>query len=331
MLRLPRFSTEVPDTLEALVGLLSKPGARLISGGTDILPNLKHRFELPPLLVSTAKLPRFRSIRVADGALVIGAGATLSEIGESELVREHASSLADAASRVASPLIRNAATLGGNVNLDTRCRYVNQTEFWRSAIGGCLKNTGDVCHVVPGGRSCVAAMSADCVPVLLTLDAVLSQRSLRGERRVPIAEHYTSDGIRHISAPLDEITTEIRVPLTAAPRRLAYAKWSVRDSIDFPLISVAMRFDLESESDNALIAAASVVVGVLAAKPKSIRTDALIGRRLGDPATEEILAAALHRQAKPLPNVPYDPEYRRKVLPVFALRALRGAISVSLS
>lgn len=327
MLRLPRFTVVVPNSISELVATLGEPGARIVSGGTDLLPNLKHRFEAPPLLVSTAQLSEHRRIRIDEGALVIGAGATLTEVAESELVQIHGSSLAEAASRVASPLIRNSATIGGNVNLDTRCRYVNQTEFWRSAIGGCLKSNGDVCHVVPKGRSCVAAMSSDCVPPLTTLDAVLVQRSIRGQRLVPISEHYLSDGIRHIAAPVDELTCEIRIPVSQTPRRLAYAKWAVRESIDFPLISVAMRFDLEADRDDAPITDARIVVGVLAAKPKSIRTAALVGRRLTDPSTHELITTALHKQAKPLPNVPYDPAYRRKVLPVFALRALKSTIA----
>ena len=323
MLRLPRFSVELPDRLDDALAALATAGARVIAGGTDILPNLKHRFAEPPLLVSLARLDELREIRVEDGALVCGAGATLTEIAESELVAEHAPSLARAAGLVASPLIRNAGTLGGNVNLDTRCRYVNQTEFWRSAIGGCLKSTGDVCHVVPKGRNCVAAMSADTVPVLCSLGAELVQRSVSGERRVPIAEYYTADGIMHLAREPGELTCEIRVPLVAGHRVAAYAKWAPRASIDFPLISVAMRFDVD---DLGLIADAAVWVGVLASRPRSIKTDPLRGRRLADPATLDALAAQLQKQARPLPNVPYDPDYRRKVIGVFARRALEATL-----
>lgn len=323
MLRLPRFSVEVPDRLDDALAALATPGSRAIAGGTDLLPNLKHRFDQPPLLVSLARLDELRAIRVEDGALVCGAGATLSEIAESELVREHAPSLARAAGLVASPLIRNAGTLGGNVNLDTRCRYVNQTEFWRGAIGGCLKSTGDVCHVVPKGRSCVAAMSADTVPVLCSLGAELVQRSAGGERRVAVAEYYTSDGIMHLARRPGELTCEIRVPLATGSRVCAYAKWAPRASIDFPLISVAMRFERD---DLGAIAGAAIWVGVLAARPRSIKVDRLLGRRLADPTTLEILAEQLQKQARPLPNVPYDPEYRRKVIGVFARRAVEDEL-----
>ena len=124
------------------------------------------------MLVSLAAVSALREVKVEEGELVIGAAVTLTEVSEHPLVREHAPSLAEAAGLVAGPLHRNMGTLGGNVNLDVRCRYVNQTKFWRDALGGgCLKSEGNVCHVVPKGRNCVAALSADTVPVLVSLDA----------------------------------------------------------------------------------------------------------------------------------------------------------------
>ncbi len=322
MLRLPSFSLEVPDTLERATALMATAGARLISGGTDLLPNLKHRLDAPKLLVSTSRLTDLKSITKDENHLTIGAGVTLSQLAADSQVRRYASSLADAAGQVASPLIRNSATLGGNVNLDTRCRYVNQSEFWRGALGGCLKSAGDVCHVVPGAKSCVAALSADCVPVLLSLDAVLLQVSVRGTRTVPIGEYYSRDGIRHLNAPRDEITAGVRIPLYVpigtGGRLLAYAKWSVRKAVDFPLISVAMRFD--TEGADLIVRDARMVVGVLAAQPKVIRTQSLIGARLGSPSFDAEFTRLLGRQAKPLANVPTDPNYRRKILPIVALR-----------
>jgi len=323
MLRLPRFSVEVPDRLDDALALLAADGARAIAGGTDILPNLKHRFERPPLLVSLARLDELASVRVDGDVLALGAGVTLSDLAANDLVNTHAPSLARAASLVASPLIRNMGTLGGNINLDTRCRYVNQSEFWRSAIGGCLKSTGDVCHVVPKGKNCVAAMSADTVPVLCSLGASLVQRSTAGERVVAMPDYYRTDGIFHLVRKPGELTCEVRIPLAAGRRRSAYAKWAVRASIDFPLISVAMCFDVDDLGD---VETAEVWVGVLAARPKRIKVDRLLGRRLNNPQTLELLSELLGRQAKPLANVPYDAAYRRKVVGVFARRALEASL-----
>lgn len=325
MLRLPTFDVVTPTSVDEAVAALAVPGARVLAGGTDLLPNLKHVLETPARLVSLAAVGELQGVRVQDDALVIGAGMTLTDVSVHPDVVRHAPSLADAAGRVASPLIRNMATLGGNVNLDVRCRYVNQTQFWRSAIGGCLKSEGDVCHVVPKGRNCVAAMSSDSVPVLISLDGSVVLVGPKGRREVPLAEYFNADGREHTVRAADELTTEIRVPIAKAPRRAAYRKWSVRGSIDFPLVSLALRFDLDGEGDGAAITGSRIVAGVLGAKPRVVgKLDALVGRPLSDPGLAEEVADAVHRQCKPLENVPYEAAYRRKMLRVIARRGVQA-------
>lgn len=325
MLRLPVFGTSSPTTVAELVAAMAQPGARLLAGGTDLLPNLKHRLDAPQLLVSIDKVSELQELGWHEdaGHLRIGAGLTLSEIASDNEIGERFPSLAKAAGLVASPLIRNMATLGGNVNLDTRCRYVNQSEFWRSSIGGCLKSEGDVCHVVPKGRSCVAAMSSDCVPVLISLGASLLQIGPKGERVLPLADYYSSDGIKHTRSEPGEITAEIRVPLPAVATRACYSKWTVRKSIDFPLVSIAMRFELAGDSVDAEITGATLCLGVLAAKPKVLRSDKLVGLTLSAPETAELVGELCFKQGKPLDNVPYEAGYRRRMLRVFGRRALR--------
>jgi 4-hydroxybenzoyl-CoA reductase subunit beta len=330
MLRLPEFELAVPESIDDAVRLLAQPGARVVAGGTDILPNLKHRLDHPPLLVSLARLTALRTIVRDDaaGVLRIGAGVTLTELAEHEDVRTHFPSLAHAAGHVASPLIRNMGTLGGNVNLDTRCRYVNQTEFWRSAIGGCLKSEGDVCHVVPGGRNCVAAMSSDCVPVLIGQDAIIVLQGPDGRRELPLGAYYSADGIRHTVRGDAELTVELRVPLPRTPRRSSYSKWSVRKSIDFPLVSVALRFDLDAEGADAKVEAMRVVVGVLGARPREVtRLEDLHGLTLRDPAFAKGVADRVYQQCKPLENVPYEAPYRREMLRVHTRRAIEALVA----
>jgi 4-hydroxybenzoyl-CoA reductase subunit beta len=329
MLRLPRFSASSPETLEEVVAALGQPGARLIAGGTDILPNLKHRLEHPPVLVSLRRVRSLRSIERDEAAKVlrIGAGVTLTELSQDPQVQVAFPSLARAAAIVASPLIRNMGTLGGNVNLDTRCRYVNQTHFWRSAIGGCLKSEGDVCHVVPKGRNCVAAMSSDCVPVLICLDARIVLVGPAGRRELPLADYFHADGTRHTVRADDEVTTTIVVPLPAGPRRTHYAKWTVRKSIDFPLVSVALRADLSGEGEDR-IETMKVVVGVLGSKPREVtRLDDVVGRPLSDPAVPDLVADRVHKQCKPLDNVPYEAPYRRRMIRVHTRRAVEALVS----
>ncbi|HTE49574.1 MAG TPA: FAD binding domain-containing protein [Kofleriaceae bacterium] len=324
MLRLPAFVVVSPETVDGAVMALARPGARVLAGGTDLLPNLKHRLDLPPVLVSLSRVRGLDHVTVdrAAGLLRIGAGVRLSTLSAHPEVTARFPSLAHAAGIVASPLLRNMGTIGGNVHLDTRCRYVNQTEFWRGAIGGCLKSGGTVCHVVPGGQSCVAAMSSDCVPVLTTLEARVALSGPAGEREVAIADYYDTDGISHVKKDPQELCTEVRVPLPAGPWRTGYRKWTVRGSIDFPLVSIALRFDLDGDTVRARIRRAVVCLGVLAARPKLLRTDPLKGRPLADPDVRRLLGEICEKQGKPLDNVPYEAAYRRKVLPVHARRAL---------
>ncbi len=329
MLRLPHFRASAPTTVEeGTRALKAKPGARLLAGGTDLLPNLKHRLEAPEELISLGRLTSLRGIVRDDaaGVLRIGASVRLAEIAADPQVGELFPSLATSAGLVASPSIRNTATIGGNVNLDVRCRYVNQSEFWRGGIGGgCLKSEGDVCHVVPTGRKCVAAMSSDNVPVLISLGASLTLVGPEGSREVAMADYYRADGLRHTNAADGELTTEIRIPLPTTPRRARYVKWAVRKSIDFPLVSVALRFDLDRDAADGTITALRVVVGVLGAKPRQVaRLDAVVGRAMNDPEVATLVSETTFKQCRPLPNVPYEPAYRRQMIRVYTRRAIEA-------
>jgi len=322
MLRMPRFALDAPDTIEEAVRLMNEEGSRLVAGGTDLLPNLKHRLETPTRLVSLHKLTALRSIELEEGQLRIGCGVTLAAIAADQRVIDGFACLAEAAGAVAGPQIRNTATLGGNVHLDTRCRYVNQTELWRSAIGGCLKSEGDVCHVVPKGRNCVAALSSDTVPALISLDATMLLMGPDGIREVALAGYFSADGLSHTGLRPGEIATEVRIPVAGSERKTTYVKWRPRASIDFPLVSVALRFDLD---DAGLITDARAVAGVLGAKPRVVALTDAVGKPLADVAT--LVGDATHKKCKPLANVPYEPGYRRHLVRVLVRRAVERLAS----
>lgn len=317
MLRMPRFSVASPTTVEDAVRLMAESGSRLVAGGTDLLPNLKHHLEHPTRLVSLHRLTALRGVEIEDGRTRIGCGTTLAAIAAHPHISATFPSLAEAAGSVAGPQIRNTATLGGNIHLDTRCRYVNQTELWRGAIGGCLKSEGDVCHVVPRGRNCVAALSSDTVPVLISLDATMELVSKDGAREVELAGYFSADGLNHTGRAAGELATEVRIEAPAGRRACAYVKWRPRASIDFPLVSVALRFDLD---DHDRIEGARVVAGVLGAKPRVIEVAEARGKKLAEVA--ELVADAAHQKCKPLPNVPYDADYRRTLVRVLTRRAI---------
>ena len=333
MLRLPQFELAEPATLAEAQALLAEHGdeAQLVAGGTDLVPNMKHELFTPRVVVSLARLAELRGIAVeADGTLVLGALTTLDELANDERVRARAPALAQAAGLVAGPQLRRMGTLGGNVMLDTRCQWYNQTHFWRSALGFCLKKDGTACHVVAGGANCVAAASNDTAPALMSLDAELVFHGAAGRRALAIDALYTSDGIHNKSVGR-EILVAVRVPTVPERHRGAYGKLRERGSIDFPLLGLAARLDLGSDGT---IDGAALCAVALQARPLRLEkaARALQGVRPDTAAFEAALAEAAElarKQCHPLANVPGDPEYRREMVPVYVRRTVRAALDGS--
>jgi 4-hydroxybenzoyl-CoA reductase subunit beta len=322
MLRLPAFRYHRPDTVPDAVALLAEhgPDALPMAGGTDLVPNMKHRLFEPGHLVALGGLAELRGIEVRSGALTIGAGETLSRVASDPLVRRHLPALADAAGHVAGPQLRNRGTLGGNLCLETRCTYYNQTEFWRQALGFCLKKDGDVCHVTRVGRKCVAAHSADTPPVLMTVDAVVELEGPAGTRELPVTDFFVADGIANTRREPSEIVTRVRVPLPEPGVRTAYAKLRQRRAVDFPLLTVAVAAHLEPDG---VVRWIRGVVTALGARPRELTgwDDLARGRPLDDQAADD-LAERAHQQCHPLENITLDPEWRRAMVPVYVRRAL---------
>jgi len=323
MLRLPEYRYHRPARLEDALALLAEHGdaAMPIAGGTDLLPNMKHRLFTPAHLVALRQLPELRGIEVADGELRIGAAESLTAVSRHPLVLEHAPSLARAAALVAGPQLRNMGTIGGNLCLDTRCTYYNQTRFWRQALGFCLKKDGSVCHVTKVGKKCVAAHSADTPPVLMTLGAVADLASADGERSVPVEEFFVADGVRNTVRRPGELVTRIRVPLREPPLRASYQKLRQRNSIDYPLLTVAAAAEMEEGDD--VVRSLRVVVSALGSRPRVLTGLERIveGQRL-TPDVVEAVAQRAFQQCHPLANIIVDAEWRRAMVPVYVRRAL---------
>ena len=207
--------------------------------------------------------------------------------------------LAEACAQIAGPQLRRMGTLGGNLCLDTRCVYVNQTYFWRSALGFCLKKDGTACHVVAGGKRCVAAASNDTAPVLLALEASVRIVSPRGERLVALRELYVADGVHNTVLEPDEILVEVQVPRSAAYKRQAFAKLRTRAAIDFPALNLAVALELDGNA----LAAVSLAVSALAARPALIKgLQDLLGKP-ADARLAEELGRRAQKQCKPLTNI----------------------------
>jgi 4-hydroxybenzoyl-CoA reductase subunit beta len=333
MLRLPRFELRQPTSVAEASRLLAELGSEavVLAGGTDLLPNLKHELLTPSVVVSLGRIGALRGIRVeADGSLVIGAMTTIAEVAESEAVTGRAPALAQAAALISGPQLRRAGTLGGNVLLDTRCQYYNQTHFWRSALGFCLKKDGTVCHVVTGGSRCVAAAAADSAPALMTLGASLAFEGPGGARVVPVEDFWVADGVANRRLERGEILVSIRIPATPLGHRGAYGKLRERGSIDFPLLGVASRIDLDS---GGVIERAELVLTALAARPRRVTEAAnLRGLRPGTPEFEPALrdlAEMARRRCRTLSNLPGDTAWRQDMIPVYVRRTMQAAIAGS--
>jgi 4-hydroxybenzoyl-CoA reductase subunit beta len=322
MLRLHEYTYHRPATVAAAAELLAAhPGrAMLIAGGTDLMPNMKHGLFTPEHVIALKQIQELHGIEERAGELLIGAAETLSTVSRDAAVRRRFPSLADAAGSVAGPQLRNMGTIGGNLCLDTRCTYYNQTHFWRNALGYCLKKDGDVCHVTKVGRKCVAAHSADTAPVLMTLGAVVDLVSVQGVRSVPVEKFFVADGIENTVRGWNEIVTRIRVPLPPSSLRTAFQKMRQRGAIDFPLLNMAVAAELDGAG---VIADMRIVVSALGSRPRVIAglDKVATGRKLDD-ATIDAVAERVFQQCHPLTNIIVDTEWRRAMVPVQLRRAL---------
>ncbi len=319
---LPSFELLRPASLEEALTALegSGPDAQVIAGGTDLIPSMKQKLFSPRVLVDLKRLREFDYIREEEeGGLAIGALTKISALAESRLVAARFPVLHEAAKTVASPLLRNLGTLGGNLCLDTRCLYYNQSEFWRASLGYCLKKDGTRCHVAPGGQFCWAVFSGDTAPALLALDASIRLAGPSGVREIPMAEFYVNDGIARVAKAPGELVTGIHIPAASADWSGVYKKYRIRQSIDYPLAGVAAV--MRKASDGTCLEARVAVTGVNPA-PKLVSAAALLhGRRYDATLAEEVAHEAI-RTGKPLRTSASTPEYRRHILRVFVRRAL---------
>jgi 4-hydroxybenzoyl-CoA reductase subunit beta len=324
MMRLPWFDFQTPRTVEDAARILAAegPGAMLIAGGTDLLPNMKRRQQAPKTLVSLRRIEALK--RVSNGrGVTLGAGLTLTELTAARQAREHLKGLVQAAGQVATSHLRNMGTLGGNLCLDTRCSYYDQTYEWRKAIDFCLKKDGETCWVATASKRCVAVSSTDCAPALLALGARVRLASAAGTREVALEDFYKNDGIEYLTIRPEEILTEVHVP--AIGWKSTYWKLRRRGAFDFPVLGVAAaaRFAKDGTAEEARIA-----LGAVASRPFLVpkAAELLAGKKLTDDVVAEAASLAASR-AKPMDNTDMDLYWRKEVTSSFAacaLKELRG-------
>ncbi len=324
MLPLPSFDIVQPRSArDAVAARAAEPQSLYLAGGTDLLVNLKHGLHAPRLLVDLTRVEGLGAIReLPDGGLALGAMVRLESLATSALVALRAPGLATAAAAIAGPQHRRAGTLGGNVLLDTRCLFYNQTEFWRASIGFCLKKDGEHCHVSGSPKGCVAAQSSDTVPMLTALEATAHFLLPDGAAHtVPLAGLFGKDGRyeRVHQIPTGALLTEVQVP----PRRgwvAAYHKVRSRAAIDYPQLSVAVAAKFEGTTLRQL----SLAVGAMLPAPRLVGPfDDLFGKPLDDAAIDQI-ALRVGKACRPMTSVHGDPAWRRHMAVVETRRALNS-------
>jgi len=321
MMRLPLFQYRAPRTIEEAIRILAGegPSAMPLAGGTDLLPNMKRRQQVPKTLLSLRHIEPLTQARL-NGPSELGACVTLADIASDPRFRNGLTALAQAAAQVATPHIRNMATLGGNLCLDTRCNYYDQNYEWRKSINFCLKKDGTTCWVAPGSPKCMAVSSTDTAPALIALGARIRLVSATGEREIALSDLYNSDGLHYLTRRPDELLTEVLVD-NLYGWRSTYWKLRRRGSFDFPVLSVAAaaRF-----SASGVVEDARIVIGSSASRPLVAAEAAklLIGSSL-DRDTIAQSAAVGAKIAKPLDNTDFDMSWRKKVTAEFVTYALR--------
>ncbi len=322
MLRLNRFSYVAPGDLDGALALMEKHGqdAMLMAGGTDLLVNIKQRLATPALVVGIRELPELQGYSLDRGWLTLGASTRLCDIEHDPRIRMMYPALSDAAGLISAPQVRTVATLGGNICLDTRCNYYNQSQEWRRAIGFCMKKDSPICRVAPGGDRCWAVASADTVPVLISLRAETTVVGPSGIRRVPVESLYQDDGLVPLTLRFGEIVSSVHIP-PPDTWTTEYAKFRLRQSFDFPLVGIAASVRRDPDGN---IADARVVMTAVASYPERASGAESVLR--GKPLSEESITTAGHavfRQAKPMDNTAGSIFHRKRMARVLVERSLR--------
>jgi 4-hydroxybenzoyl-CoA reductase subunit beta len=324
MMRLPSYRYRAPKTVsEAAAWLAESPAdTMLLAGGTDLIPNMKRRQQVPSTVVGLRGVAELSQVRDRDG-LEIGAGATLTALTQDRRIHGRYPGLWQAVAQIATPLLRNMGTIGGNLCLDTRCTYYDQSFEWRQSINFCMKKDGDTCWVATSSDHCLAVSSNDSAPALMALGATVRLVSASGARDIAVSDLYANDGMYYLTRKADEILTTVTLP-DATGWRSTYWKLRRRGSFDFPVASVAAaaRFDGDR------IIEGRVVLGAVASRP--LEVPAAAARLAGQTLTDELIAAAAddaYALAKPMDNTDFELVWRKKTvrsLVTSALRELRG-------
>jgi len=324
MLRLPRLQYLRPRSIAEAAELAAQnPGAMFIAGGTDLVPNLKRRQFDVSTLISLNGLPDGRRVEGdVNHGVTIGAGATLDALADHDVLAGPFRALAQACGSVSTPQVRYMGTLGGNLLVDPRCNYYNQTHSWRKAVGFCMKKDGDICLVARSSPRCWAVSSSDSAPAALALNAEITLQGAQGTRRLAAAALYRDDGIAYTTKRADEVITAVHLPASTGRMTSAYWKLRRRPAFDFPILGVAVAIAW----DDGVVREARGTLGAVGSHPVDITEflDPLRGERPAESLIAEVAAAA-DKPSRPLDNTDLSHYWRKRMTKVYIERALRDA------
>jgi 4-hydroxybenzoyl-CoA reductase subunit beta len=323
VLRLPPIKLETPTSIQGAAKAIANGNTRLVAGGTDLWPNMKRRHQKAETIVSLMSIPGLDSIDSVNANIRLGATATLANVIRDDKVRERFPAFAGAVASISSPPLRNMGTIGGNLCVDTRCTYYNQTEEWRRSIDYCLKEEGTICWVATKSPRCWAHTASDAAPILCALDAKVRLVSATGERELPLTDMYVDDGIDYLAKQTDEILTEVVVPGTSDSDHCRSAFWKLRrrGSIDFSTLSVAAAVWTD---DSDVVTRASMYLGAVGAAPMPVAEidTVLVGNKITEDGIAEIAHVA-HKIARPMDNTDFAASWRGKMTEQYVGAVLR--------
>ena len=331
MLRLPPFQFRVAKTLNEAADILVSEGAaehednvRLVAGGTDLWPNMKRRHQKARTVVSLMSVPGLKGIDV-NGDIRIGATTILEDIVRHEAVRERYPAFARAVASISSPPLRHMGTIGGNICVDTRCTYYNQTEDWRRSVSYCMKEEGQICWVATSSPRCLAHSASDSAPMLAALGAGVRLVSKEGDRVIPIENLYQDDGIQYLAKRPEEIVAGVLLTKAAEASNCRSAFWKLRrrGSIDFAVLSSAVALWTDKAG---VVEKARIYLGAVGSYPVHAQeaSDFLVGKAL----TPEVIAEAARLARKPsypMDNTDFAPQWRGAMVVKYTEAALREA------
>ncbi len=325
-MRLPRFELLQPRSVDEAVDFLAEHGtsARPAGGGTDLFPRMKYGVASPKSIVSLKAIPHLAPSDTEDGVLTLSAFTKLSDVVGSALVKQKAPMLAQAALSVASNQIRQMATLGGNLCLENRCVYYNQSHSYQF-VEPCFKRDGSLCYLVPQGKKCWALSVADTAPALIALEAEILIAGAEKQRKIPVQELFTGDPLHPLALETSELVTDVLIPAAHGNRATRFVKFSLRGGLEFALTNVAVALDLAE--DGLTCTSATVVAGAVRSAP--IRANTAEAARTGQKISQDLIHAAAQIAASeitPLPRYDFSAAYLRKCLEVHTREALLSAV-----